>query len=278
MEAHFGKKPSVPFQQALLQYAEIQKRDHPKHFMNVTRYILKRLATYFGNCDLEEVKLPMIQKFIDARLDQVGISTVQRDISILKAILNFAFRHELLEIVPPFPKMAVAAGRSRWLNDEEIERLVGNAAKHLIPIILFAVDTGGRLREILNLDWQSVDLKLRRATFLNTKNGEDRVVPLCERAVITLSGLGPREHGPVFTYRGAAIQHIQTSFESAREKAGLIDVRFHDLRHTFASRLVQGGVSLYDVKHLTGHKSMEMVQRYAHLAPDFQLEAIRVLN
>jgi len=65
---------------------------------------------------------------------------------------------------------------------------------------------------------------------------------------------------------------------TAREKSGIEDLRFHDLRHTFASRLVQGGVPLYNVMHLTGHKSLEMVQRYAHLAPDFQEGAIAVLD
>ena len=71
---------------------------------------------------------------------------------------------------------------------------------------------------------------------------------------------------------------IKSSFHSARTKAGIDDLRFHDLRHTFASRLVQQGVSLYEVMHLTGHKSLEMVQRYAHLAPDFQDRAIHALN
>lgn len=71
---------------------------------------------------------------------------------------------------------------------------------------------------------------------------------------------------------------IKSSYQRARKLAGLEDVRFHDLRHTFASRLVQGGVPLYEVMHLTGHKSLTMVQRYAHLAPDFQESAIRVLD
>ena len=90
--------------------------------------------------------------------------------------------------------------------------------------------------------------------------------------------IGPKETGLVFTYKGKAIQRVKRSFDRAREMAGLADVRFHDLRHTFASRLVQGGVPLYDVMHLTGHKSLEMVQRYAHLAPDYQERAMGVLN
>ena len=71
---------------------------------------------------------------------------------------------------------------------------------------------------------------------------------------------------------------MDTSFNKARKDAELEDVRFHDLRHTFASRLVQGGVPLYDVMHLTGHKSLDMVQRYAHLAPDFGDKAIQTLD
>ncbi|MBE9556803.1 MAG: site-specific integrase, partial [Proteobacteria bacterium] len=90
--------------------------------------------------------------------------------------------------------------------------------------------------------------------------------------------LGPKEAGPVFTYKGRAIKDVKTSFSEARKKAGLEGVRFHDLRHTFASRLVQASVPLHDVMGLTGHKSLEMVQRYAHHAPDYQEKAIQALN
>jgi hypothetical protein len=71
---------------------------------------------------------------------------------------------------------------------------------------------------------------------------------------------------------------LKTAFDKAREKADLNDVRFHDLRHTFASCLVQQGLPLYEVMHMTGHRSLVMVQRYAHLAPEFQERAIVALN
>ena len=92
---------------------------------------------------------------------------------------------------------------------------------------------------------------------------------------------GSQAESVVEIHKGRDILHfdrVKTSFNNARQKAGIEDLRFHDLRHTFASRLVQGGVPLYNVMHLTGHKSLEMVQRYAHLAPDFQEGAIAVLD
>lgn len=101
---------------------------------------------------------------------------------------------------------------------------------------------------------------------------------MCERAIQTLQNIEPKESGLVFTYKERKLNSIKKSFHSARTKAGIQDFRFHDLRHTFASRLVQGGVPLYNVMGLTGHKSLEMVQRYAHHAPDYQEEAIAVLD
>jgi len=180
--------------------------------------------------------------------------------------------------VPPFPRLKTPKGRNIWLNDEEVDQLVDAAAAHLKPIILFAVDTGGRLSEILGLDWRYVDLANARVTFVDTKNGEDRTIPLCDRALRVFASISPKSSDPVFTFREKGIKTLGTSFPQAREAAGLSHVHFHDLRHTYASRLVQGGVTLYDVMHLMGHKSLRMVQRYAHLAPDYQKGALKVLN
>jgi len=102
--------------------------------------------------------------------------------------------------------------------------------------------------------------------------------PSIEPGFAELADIGRKEFGPVFTYQGKAIESVKTSFDKAKELAEIEGLRFHDLRHTFASRLVQNGVSLYEVMHLTGHKSFSMVQRYAHLAPDFQAQAIEALN
>jgi integrase len=275
---HFGKKPEVPFSEALLRYAEAQKRDHPRHFMDKTRYRLRFLAQRFKGFDVSDFTYRAVQEFIDERAETVSSGMILRDTAIIKAIINKARREGFSDFVPNFPRIRPSKPRNRWMTVSEERRLIAAAAPHLKSLIKYAVDTGGRLSELLGLDWRQVDLIDRRVTFLDTKNGEDRTVRLCARAFQTLLELGPKKSGPVFTFHGEPIKSVKTSFSSARKKAGIADLRFHDLRHTFASRLVQGGVPLYDVMHLTGHKSLSMVQRYSHLAPDFQEGAMRVLD
>jgi integrase len=278
LEENFGKKPDVPFAEALIRYARAHKRDYPKHFKTSTRYRLKMISEWFHGFNVSEITSAVIQEYIDERLDEVKLATAQKDAATLKAILNKAYREELIEKVPSFPKIRWQKGRCRWLSDEEEELLVWNAAPHIVPLIRFAVDTGGRLSELLQLDWRNVDLDRKSVVFLDTKNGEDRTVRLCDRSCAVLASIGPKSSGPVFTYKGKSVKTVKTAFNNARKKAGLEDVRFHDLRHTFASRLAQGGLPLYNIMSMTGHKSLEMVQCYAHLAPDYQEGAMDVLN
>lgn len=129
----------------------------------------------------------------------------------------------------------------------EEKRLLNASPDHLKLVIMFALDTGGRRSELFKLDWRNVDLDHNRIVFVETKNGEDRAVRLTDRARAILEHLGPNDSGPVFTYKGKALASVTSSFERARRIAGMEDVRFHDLRHTFASRLVQRGVPLYEV-------------------------------
>ncbi|MGH6662175.1 MAG: tyrosine-type recombinase/integrase [Rhodospirillales bacterium] len=278
MERHFGTIPETPFRDALLRYGQEKKRQNPEGYEASTKYRLQLLLDKFDGINLSGINLATIQDFADERLKQVKDGSVQKELATLKAILNRAHREERLAAVPPFPRMKALRGRCRWLTVDEEQRLLASAAKHLRPLIAFAIDTGGRRSELLKLDWRHVDLERGCVTFTKTKNGEDRSVRLTDRAKKVLAELGPKPEGPVFTYGRKRMKRVKTSFETAREKAGIADIRFHDLRHTFASRLVQQGIPLYEVMHLTGHKTVSMVQRYAHLAPDYQDRAIQALN
>lgn len=278
MEQHLGKIPDMPFSDALLHYARALKRNNPRAFTRSARYRLKHLQECFGKYNVADISLRAIEDYMDARLDNVTLATIQRDVSTLRAILNKAYREGFMHYPPRFPRFKKQKPRDRWLSIEGEQKLVSVSAPHLVPLIRFAVDTGGRTSELLRLYWRNVDMRNKRVHFTDTKNGEDRTVRLCDRALATLASLEPKDLGSVFTFRGRSVVSVRTAFNKARKKAGLDDVRFHDLRHTFASRLVQAGVPLYDVMHMTGHKSLEMVQRYSHLAPDYQERALEALN
>jgi integrase len=278
MEQHFGAIPAIPFRDALLRYAEAQKRQNEAGYQASGKYRLQYLLDRFGSMNLTDITFKALQEFASERAATAAPATVRRDLVSIRAILNREYKIGHLAAVPPMPSTGKGKVLCRWLTSEEERRLLAAAKPHIRLLIAFAVDTGGRKGELFKLDWRDVNLTRKTVMFRNTKNGEDRSVRLTQRALAILLEIGPKEAGPVFTYRGRAMGDVKHSFNRARQKAGIEKLRFHDLRHTFASRLVQRGVPLYEVMHLTGHKSFSMVQRYAHLAPDYQARAIEALD
>ncbi len=110
---------------------------------------------------------------------------------------------------------------------------------------------------------------------LKSKSGKPREIPVASSLRAALNGLGPQRSGKVF---GVPEITLRRYFPKLLKEAGIGDFRFHDLRHTFASRLVMSGVDLYTVQRLLGHSSIKMTERYAHLAPDYLRAAIQRLE
>jgi integrase len=138
------------------------------------------------------------------------------------------------------------------------------------PIVEFALATGCRAGEILGLEWSRVDLT-RKVAWLDhgtTKSGDGRGIPLNADAVAALETTRGQHPRWCFTFAGKRIQQSSTAWGLAKQRAGIEDFRFHDLRHTWASWHVQSGTSLPELMELGGWKSYEMVLRYAHLAPE----------
>jgi integrase len=162
--------------------------------------------------------------------------------------------------------------------------LLSLAGEWLQDIVVFAVNTGLRMGEILALTWGAVDLSRRTLTVLRSKNGERRTIPL-NRTVLELlshrmkvrlsstelvfwSEAGTKRDGP----------NLRRAFRLIVKKSRLDDFHFHDLRHTFATRMVQAGVDLYKVQRLLGHKSPQMTQRYAHHYPESLRDGVDALE
>ena len=172
----------------------------------------------------------------------------------------------------------------RWLTSHEDERLVAASPFWLREIITFALETGLRQSEILRLEWPQVDLARRTLMIVEQKNGEQDRLPLNATAVEVLeSRARVRSIQTTYVFFNQAGQPLDArnllrAFYTARRKAGIQGFRFHDLRHTFASRLVQDGVDLYAVQRLGRWKSVKMVQHYGHHYPESLRAAVEVLD
>lgn len=141
---------------------------------------------------------------------------------------------------------------------------------HQQDVVLFALATGLRQSNIRELSWQQVDLVQRTAWIPDeeAKNGEDIHVSLSQFAVEILQRQMGKHPEAVFTYDGRRVGQLNTTgWRSALKRAGIENFRWHDLRHTWASWLVQSGTPLYALQEMGGWKSTEMIRRYAHLAP-----------
>lgn len=153
---------------------------------------------------------------------------------------------------------------------------------HLMPMVLLALNTGMRRGELFGLEWGSVNLpgKLLTVTAGSAKSGRTRHIPLNTEALDVMTRWKKQATATrVFPAQGGGhLDNINSSWDALREAAKLPGFRFHDLRHTFASRLVMKGVDLNTVRELLGHSDIRMTLRYAHLAPDKLADAVALLG
>lgn len=178
-------------------------------------------------------------------------------------------------------------GIVRFLDEDEKTALLATCKnstnKALYPIVVLAISTGMRRGEILNLSWKDIDLDRGRILLEETKNNERRGVPLVGHAhkiLIEYSKIRqlntqlifPSNHNP-----NKPIE-IRAPFEAALKEAGIENFRFHDLRHTAASYLAMNGASLAEIAEILGHKTLQMVQRYAHLSETHSAGVVASMN
>lgn len=250
------------------------------------RSAANHLLDFFGDTALLDISKKRVGEYkTKRRLDEAAPATINKELGLLKHAFNLAVKEwEWLE-TNPISCMSlepVNNARDRWLTWEEERALLDVSPDWLRSIIIFALNTGMRRGEILNLKWQNVDLTRGTITLTRSKNQLRGTIPLNSR-VFELLMMKQRQPGREYVFCSKAgtrleDRNLKRAFDIAREKAGLQDVRFHDLRHTFATRLVQNGVDLYRVQRLLGHKTHVMTQRYAHHYPESLRSAVKVLE
>ncbi|MGH8220084.1 MAG: site-specific integrase [Steroidobacteraceae bacterium] len=228
---------------------------------------LKHLSRFFGCLTLATISSAHLAEYRDARLEQVSPQSVRHELNLLGRVLKVAmveWGYVLPYGIPQVRKPTMPLGRSRRLTQEEQHRLFSALTRNprARAFVEFALETGMRRGEIAAMQWAHVALDLRVLNIPITKTGIPRDVPLSPRAIAVLENLpGPRK-GPVWELAAASMSQ---AFERACVRAGLTDLRFHDLRHEAASRLFEHGLNTMEVASITGHRSVQMLQRYTHL-------------
>jgi len=241
---------------------------------------MRRLNNEFENHIFQEITTWQIEKYKAKRKDEVKPATVNRELALLKHMYSKAIEWGKCK-ENPAKKVKPLKGevkRLRFLMPDEIQKLLSNCPEHIKPIVTVALHTGMRRSELLNLNWDQVNLDQGFISILDTKNHERRDIPINQTVKTVLREM-ERQGDYVFCNgNGNAFTTIRKSFETALKKSGIEDFRFHDLRHTFASNLVMEGVDIMTVKELMGHKTLEMTLRYAHLAPNHKAKAVNILD
>lgn len=174
--------------------------------------------------------------------------------------------------------------RVRYVTPEEAQGLRFTLPAWLKPIVIIASQTGLRQGNILQLTMPQLNFKLDLIIVPKTKNGKPVAIPMTGIVRDTLLRvLQERRIASPYVFcdefgKPHSGKKVSMSFKRACERAGIKDLRFHDLKHDFATALVQAGIDLYRVQKLCGHKDQRMTQRYAHLLPETLREAIKVIE
>jgi integrase len=239
--------------------------------------------------DVEKIRAERLKSTTRATEDRehgrktVTPATVNREVAFLRHVFNVAIRDGKTERNPVTKlRFFQERGRVRYLSDDEapklMEALATDEDRQRVTVLLH---TGLRKAEFLGLRWRHVDFKAGVLTIPRSKNGEARHVPMnaTVREILARRPRSLNREALVFP-NGAGMVDLrwaEKAFPEAARTAQIEDFRLHDLRHTFASRLVMAGVDLLTVMQLGGWKSLAMVQRYGHLSPGHRQSAVERL-
>ncbi len=285
---HFTPRSAVPTFEKFAKRYEEYARANKRGFYN-ERYRIGMLAEFFGPRKLTDLTSWDAERFKLQRAKKKQPGTVNRDLGNLKNMMTMAVKWGYLSRSPfagvrPLP---VLKKPERILAAKEEAKLLDACKKvrgwYLEATVLLAIHTGMRKGELLSLTWSQVDFAARTIRILNGKSrNAERRIPMNDTVFQVLSDLyASRSDELIFPSSrnpGHRVRDHKKGFAKALKEAGIQHLRFHDLRHTFATRLVRAGVDLITLQHLLGHSNIGMTARYAHCLEDDKIAAVRRLD
>jgi integrase len=271
-------------------YAKVKKRS----WESDQKYIRAQLVPFFGSMALHEINPLHVSQFISKRLkDGVRKSSINRELTVMKKMLNLAIEWDFDLAKNPVVKGNYFAEdefkRDRTLSQEEEKRLIKASSPHLRPILVCALSTGMRHGEVLGLSWDDVDLEKKQIIVRAecSKSGRSRTIPMNSVLYDVLRKLKLKSNGTggkVFLYEDPSmgkerpVKTVRRAFTQACRRAGINNFRFHDLRHTFATRLIDRGADPVSVKNLLGHANLKTTEIYLHSSLSQMKKAVDLLD
>ena len=238
---------------------------------------LRLLRKHLGDFSIDRLTPNRIGLFRDLRLSH-GLSpaTIVKDLNTLSKLIKIAQREWGLYLatnpISLIQKPKVVGYRVRRLTKSEEEILLKNSSAEMSNMILFAIDTGMRLGEILRLTWN--DIQNNIAVLQHTKNGEIRYVPFTQSVQKMLKRIVKNENDPRIFYQWKTVSGFESSWQKFKKREGLVDLRFHDLRHEAISRMFEKGFNHMEVSMISGHKSLLVLRRYTHYQISFMSDKL----
>jgi integrase len=293
-----AKSSETPPRPTFAEFTEAWMRQHaaannkPSEIFSKQSKLRNHLVPTFGHIRLDQISSPMIEEF-KARLLASALSpkSVNNYLATLRRFLNIACEWGVIDRVPAFRLVRVPPPETRFLTEDELQRLLSHAHSG-VPraMMLMAARTGLRFSELVALRWEDLDIErrwvcVRRAYvrgYLGTpKSNSTRFVYLPTEVIGALHSLGERREGLLFQWRTEGPIHHKCAdwwIRQAARRAELTGVHWHLLRHTYASHLAMRGAPLQVVKDLLGHSTIDMTIRYAHLSPAYLMQVAQIIE
>ncbi|NBI43672.1 tyrosine-type recombinase/integrase [[Haemophilus] felis] len=262
-----GERPQYSWQEAVVQWLE--EKPTRKQDRNMI-YGLRWLDKYLGDKKLIEIDRNLI-RFIQSEKAKEGVKnrTINAVLQQIRVVLRAAVEWDWLDKCPAIKLLPEPKRRVRWLSEAEELRLMQELPEHLKPIVQFAILTGLRMSNITQLKWSQIDLQKKHAWISSeqSKTGNSISIPLNDKAIEVIIAQFGKHKENVFTYKGKPVLIANTrAFRAALKRAGIENFRFHDLRHTWATRHVMSDTPLYVLQELGGWSKADTVRKYAHLS------------
>jgi integrase len=253
---------------------------------------LKPLIEYFGDFNLTDIENQHVAEYKKLRLQQtvkgrdklISPATVNKEVKLLKNILKKAAKWKGIEIHDLELDLAAELPRERILPHKEIRQLIDNASPPLKYAIMVALNTGMRKGEILTLEWSNVNLERNFITVKAQENKSKRLkrIPINSELRKLFLKLKLSRDGNKYVFQnpltGSRFIDFGRSWRSLLTRTGIDDMRFHDLRHTFASHFLMNGGDLYTLKEILGHKELNTTARYLTVTTDHKARAMEIFQ